>query len=330
MSETAFLSNVRAKMKTEHKRHLETNWLADQLGKQIELVKPYGTHIAVGAAIVVALIVGYQWFSATNTATEGEAWFAYMKALNASAEPKPDDLSLVYETHKSTMAAAWAKLMLADSKLDSGNQHLFGDRFDSPPDRAKANADFAEARDLYRELLKDNQVQNSPMLMQRATLGLAQVYESRNELNKARDNYKKLLKDWPDGLYQSVAEKRLASLERESTKQFYDKLARYEPKIPEPSGPGVPGKKPEFKLPDFLNTPKEQPDTGDGETPTAPDLLPSLPSPEKDLPDKPDAGDKPAPTKNKPALDSSSEKPAENKPETKGKPPAAPDAKSKE
>lgn len=242
-------------MKTDRKQHkhqLETNWLANFLGEQIESVKPIGVQVGIVAGVILVAFVGYQLWSSTSQQSQTEAWQAYLRATAGTADVEPDVLNTVSSQHKGTMAAAWAKLRLADDKLNSGVAKLLGDELASGPNPSAAAADFSDARDLYQEVADSETAQSSDLIQQRATLGLARAYESMGDgtsLEKARELYKKITTAFPDGLYAQEAERRLEDLQRDSTKRFYDKLTAYEP--PQATGPGTPGVRPsdEFHFP---------------------------------------------------------------------------------
>jgi tetratricopeptide (TPR) repeat protein len=138
---------------------------------------------------------------------------------------------------------------LADTQLAKGVEALF-------KDRAAARKALEESIDDYRAVLQA--APPGSLLAERATFGLASAYESKDELDNARQHYRELLDRWPDGAFSGLAKDRLADLDRKTTKEFYDWFARQSPKPEPPQGPGVPGEKPPFdlsKVPDHIFEP---------------------------------------------------------------------------
>jgi hypothetical protein len=178
--------------------------------------------------------------------------------------------------------------------------------------------------------LAARQAAHEPLMEQRATLGLARVYESLVKLDKAKEEYQRLKDKWPNGLYASVAAQRLEDLNQLATKEFYDWFAEYEPKSPAAGGLGTPGIKPPFEVPedpDFGSL-KQTPDSSSSQdtSPAKPGetdikLTPPLLGNQKDKPSQGEPEKDDAPKKSQPD-DAASKPAASEKPSNPETPPS--------
>lgn len=227
-------------MKTERRHELAKNDLADWLGARIETLRPYSGAISASvlaaAVLVFAAVVWYQ----KREATASQAWEDYFSALE---QPDPNKgferLERVAEEHAADSAALWSRLSLADTQLGKGVDDLF-------KDRTAARKALDDAIDHYRAVVE--KAPSDSLLAERATFGLAEAYESKNDLEPAREQYRAVLANWPEGAFSSMAKSRLADLDRKSTKDFYDWFAKQAPVNKLPKGPGTTGEKPPFDL----------------------------------------------------------------------------------
>jgi len=263
-------------MKSERRHELEQNELATWLAETAETIKPY-TNIILAVALVGVLAAAiYAWFSRQSRA---EAAKASASLVSASVF----DLEKLQETvdkYPRTSAGQLAAVTLGDYYLAVGCAAVLDDR-------AMANQNLGKAIDLYKQALDHAR---DPLLRERATLGLARAYETRGELAQAMSFYEKVLEHWPKGAYSALAANRLRDIQRRSTREFYDRLASYEPKGRFIEGAGLPTDKPAFD-PNSLredgpvfNTPgsklslpeKEQPgDASEGQKPSKPEMPPT-------------------------------------------------------
>lgn len=224
-------------MKTERRHELATNDLADWLGDKIEELKPYSTAIWGTILAVVAVIFAFIYWSRNSEARLERTWDSY---FNASRENAPEDLKSVAETYPEAPAGLWARLTLADMRLTSGVDALFNDH------QASQEA-LKEAIEAYEFVIKH--APSDSLLVERATFGLGEAYESQNELDKARTQYETVEKNWPGGAFSTQAKQRLNDLNKPATKQFYDWFAKQEPRKKPATGSGLSlptGDKPAF------------------------------------------------------------------------------------
>ena len=222
-------------MKTGRRHELQTNVLADSLAHWIEAAKPYGR---AALATVIALAAGlFAWgyYSTQSTHRQAEGWDEYFDAMN-TRDPR-EGLSDLVERYAGTSVGHWARIVLADLQLDDGTNRLF-------VDKAGGREELQKTIEAYQAILIES---NEPMLLQRATFGLARAREALGkDLAKAREEYRSIAQKWPDSPFAAPAEARARDLDRVDTKDFYDWFAKYEPPRPMSREPGTPGVRPEF------------------------------------------------------------------------------------
>jgi hypothetical protein len=216
-------------MKTERRHELATNELADWLGDVIERIKPYSTAITGTALACVVLMAAYFFWSRQSSAKVVESWGRYFAALDEGNTGSAELLKNVADEFASTPAGQWSRLSLADSMLGTGVQELFDDR-----DAADESLKGAEAG--YTSVIEH--APPDSLLTERATFGLAETYESLGKVDDARKLYQTVQDRWPQGAFAGQAASRIADLDRDSTKEFYDWFAAQHPKPKATSGVG--------------------------------------------------------------------------------------------
>ena len=286
-------------MKSDRRHELQHNQLADTLGEVVQKTKPYARLIGGLVVLLIVLGVAYAYVSGKGGQRVASGWDEYFEALESEDR---DRLTEVAEKYAGTSVAAWARVVAADMALSQGC--------------ASALSNKTQARDLLRQAVNNYQTvlgeAGDDTLKQRALFGLARGHESLatlEDLNKARDDYKKLVEDWPQGVYAEAAKERLKDLERRSTKEFYDWFAKHEP----PAKTGLSGKRPDF-LENSLDQDIKLPSAIDDLKLDGPALEGEKKSDDLELPDEPSldikGDDKPAPP-----ADANSDDPANEKPE---------------
>ena len=179
-------------MKTDRRHELQTNELADWMGKLIEGAKPYVRLIVGGVGLVLILSGMYLYSSQQKNTQQIEGWNEYYVEREAALAmrdngivpggwdrtnlEKLEDLATRY---KDTKVGRWAKLTVAEIEQDNGNREIWDDRSES-------RKLLDEADDRYNEVLNTAE---HPFLKQRAILGLAQAFEARNDLLEAKKQY---------------------------------------------------------------------------------------------------------------------------------------------
>ena len=236
-------------MKSERRHELQHNDLLTWVNGIVESVKPYSTLILLLLVAVTVVGGGWRWWSRRAAAESAYAWDDLFNAMNSRS---PADVNEVAELRPGSNVAQWAAVVAGDMYLSVGCQELF-------QSKATAAQELRKAVDSYLSVLKESR---SSVLRQRATFGLARAYESlagtrqsEGELDKAIQHYGEVIENWPDGAYAEAARRRLEDLERQSTKEFYDKLALHDPQPAYSDQPG-PGRDPLKFDPDMLDAGK--------------------------------------------------------------------------
>lgn len=203
-------------MKTERRHELQTNTLATNLANWIDTVRPYSRAILAVAVAAGVLLFAWYYLSAQSGRRAADGWNEYFTAMGG--RDPVDALNDVSERYAGSMVGEWATISLADVELDDGTNRLLITKIDG---RDRLN----DAVRRYQALLVETR---QPLIRQRATYGLARAYEALGELTKARDEYQKIAKEWPGCAYVDAAEARAAALDKLTTKEFYDWMAKYE------------------------------------------------------------------------------------------------------
>ncbi|HUY88091.1 MAG TPA: tetratricopeptide repeat protein [Pirellulales bacterium] len=221
-------------MKTERRHELATNDLADWIGDKLEELKPYSTAIWATVLAAIVLVFAAIYWSRKSEAKLEQGWDQYFQART---QETVDELRDLADANPKSPAGLWARATLGDRRLSEGVNLLF-------EDRAEGQQALTDAVEAYEYVL-----QNAPsgsLLAERATFGLGEAFESQNELDQARAQYEALQSKWPGGAFSAEAERRLADLDRATTKSFYDWFAKQEPKRKPAASKLMPDKTPDF------------------------------------------------------------------------------------
>ncbi len=290
-------------MKTDRRHELQTNVLADWIGKHLQQVQGYSKTILAVILLVIAAAIAGTFLAQNQSAQSQASWNQFFQAFG---ERDPEALEIVAATNQGTTAGLWARLAEADLKLAEGIGDLYTNR-----DNAKQN--LAEAE---RNYLAVDLPGTSTLLRERAWFGLGQVYESLAELDKAKQYYGKLVSSSPESALGKEAKLRSDALSDPSMAKWYNWFANQTPRPP-----AIPGMSGGFGLP---NDPRELDRISDRPDLSFPEFPPANPQPEATAPaddsavpgpdlNSPAPADAPEPTESpeKPATPAASEAPAE-------------------
>src|ERR1700722_3226894 len=127
-------------MKTERRHELETNQLADSLGRWADAVRPYRNSIL---GVILALVVGAAVYLVPQRRTAAETASAWDEYFAAIGRARPDRLKLedLGEAHAGTPVGWWSLCMAGDLGLDEGSNLLFRDTL-LASDIMRAAADY--------------------------------------------------------------------------------------------------------------------------------------------------------------------------------------------
>lgn len=222
-------------MKSERRHELEKNALLEWLVQFGKDVQPYQNHALLAVILVALGVVVWVWWSGAEATQSAAAWDSFHQAVMTR---NPSEFERVAEEFPNSEAAKWATVMASDAHLDTGCNQLFSNK-------ASANEELRRAIDGYKQVLD---MATDPVLRERATYGLARAQEALGDLDQAAETYQSLVRTWPEGAYAPAGKQRLESLDKPSTREFYDKFAAYDPKPAYSDEPGTPGEKPAFDL----------------------------------------------------------------------------------
>jgi hypothetical protein len=223
-------------MKAQHRHELQTNQLALWLETAVERLKPYARAI-IGVLVAVAIVLAvYAYLGMVERRTEMAAADQLIAALDS---PGPRELQNTMDEYRGTQPATIAQLVLAERMLDDGTNALFSNRQAGRESLFKAAEAFATVE-------KES---HDPMLRGWALYGLSRSHEAMGDLDRARDDFQRLVKEYPEGSLTDAARAHLNRLNQPAIKEFYDWFAKQEPRPPAAENePGVPGLKPSFNL----------------------------------------------------------------------------------
>lgn len=247
-------------MKSQRKHELQTNELADYLGRFIEQAKPHARLIGYGAAGVVALIVLLIVVpairgNAPSGADLGAA--AFNQAIGSNeAQPLRDFL----KDNATAAQAPAARLMLAGRILGevvAGLKTAPGEDV-----KAKSAALLTEAKDLYEQAAKS--AESEPA----ARVGLALVTAQQGDIEKARAALQEVVQKWPQSIAASQARIHSEQLASYQPVAFSDEPLEKTEVKPEAEPVVKPAAKPEAKA---ETKPEAKPETPNpAEAPKAP------------------------------------------------------------
>lgn len=218
-------------MKSQHRHELETNWLAHHTAIWLEKLQPYNALI-VGGLIVAAIgLFAFSFFSGETAARQAEAWNSYNDAV-MSGSPNLELLRKSAGEYPDSPMQEFADITWADGELYRASVLYIHNRLASDESANRAMS-------TYQSLLSETE---DALIRSRAHFGLARIYELRNELDKAIEEYGKV-----EGGFKLIADERVKQLGKPATQEVYAWLATAQgPTSSAPSGPGTPGLSPRF------------------------------------------------------------------------------------
>ena len=204
-------------MKAEQRKALVTNSLAQEIGKVVEGVKKGPSRSSVVYLVLILLAVvgffSFRYWSRSWEQTESERWVRFDEILF------PDQLDAFAKDDKlaDKPQARLARFKEARHKLGQGLSDLGAN-----PSRAQES--LRAGTDLYEELAKSSS--RVDLLNQEALWGAAKGNEALNELDKARDYYKRLADEYSTSALGKDAAKQLARLNSDKGKADLTNLSK--------------------------------------------------------------------------------------------------------
>jgi hypothetical protein len=221
-------------MKAEHRKELQTNVLADRLGRMYETVKSgsssnSGLIWAVIAVVAVGSVIAWKYYDSKTSKTRSALW---TKLDGAVSNADIKDLDQIASDNRGTLPARVARFQVARLLLQQGMDNL-----GSESRRADALEKIEQARAAYLELIPLSS--DAPVLAQEAMMGAAKAEETlmgvpkadnpseyRGTLERAIELYQQLAKAYPESFQGKAAEKRVKELQEKGTQiqNFYIEL----------------------------------------------------------------------------------------------------------
>ena len=233
-------------MKSKRKHDLQTNELADWIGRVILRLKPHARILGWGSLVVLLAVFVFFVLPKIEGGYGAETVSAAVfNRAQRSFEAEP--LREFLRTYPDSPQAPTARLMLADRVLRESAAGGAGGESADP--QAKREKRLAEARDLYTKVAETDDARR-PM----ARVGLALVLLEEGRLDEGRTALEDVRREWPQSVAAAKAKAHLESLAGYEPTAFSDEpLEKPEkPKEPDEGGgeakPGEP-KAPETKPP---------------------------------------------------------------------------------
>jgi hypothetical protein len=219
-------------MKAEHRKELQTNVLADRMGRLVQGMKTGSRPTSVGMWILTVTVVGIlvAWYFARGSMSrQSAAWVRF----NAAASD-PNSLRNLALENPGTLPARTARFQRARLLLRDGLAGVYGQ------DRPSALVSLEDAAKLYGELIPE--CTGNALLQQEALMGAAKAEEARligiskkedadkfeAQFNRALALYERLAREYPQSYLGEAAQRHAQELteNRDKVLDFYAELNR--------------------------------------------------------------------------------------------------------
>ncbi len=220
-------------MKSERRHELETNDLADWLGHTVSTLQPYFKTVLAAALLLIAVLLGRSMLASSSQRQNDESWSAFFASRTLQSAEAMRDVAKQFPRAKAT---PWALQLAGEFGLREGIEKLL-------VDRDKAKEILTQSAEDYRLAIEKA---SDEAVRKRATLGLAQVYETLGDFEQATTQYQKVVAEWPGDPLAELAQRRGDFIERKDTLAFADwfKQQKMDP-TPPPSATDLNVKPPE-------------------------------------------------------------------------------------
>jgi len=220
-------------MKSDRRHELQTNELANWIGRQYERHQGHLPTVLWGALAIVAVIVLIGvWGSRSSNSVAG-AWEEFYQVGNADPKVRSKRLEALVEKYHDTEIALWARLDLADQLCYDGHAKL-------DFEREAAKTYLSKAQKNYALVLQDPKA--LPEMIRRAALAEARCWELMGDRENAIETYKAVAKRFANIQPELSADaaSRASELEQPEAADFYKWLADYTPPVSRlPNLPGM-------------------------------------------------------------------------------------------
>jgi len=227
-------------MKSTRRHELQTNELADALGRAIERLRPHGRSLAYGGGVLLVLLFLLVILPAIRGGpAAADVVAATFHAAQASGQTQP--LRDVLKDHPEAGQAPAARLLLAERLLAeavAGTKPALG----GGDPKARAATLVAEARDLYERAAQGGGA-SEPM----ARVGLALVAVQQGDVEKGRAALQEVVEKWPMSVAAARARVHVEVLANYQPVAFSDEPLETEKPEEKPAPPPAPTKPDEAK-----------------------------------------------------------------------------------
>lgn len=237
-------------MKAEHRKELETNLLADRMGRMVQRVKggpqKKTVLLAVCALVVVVAILLVLRSRSENKAENSLLWMYVEDGAGPYVQKIISEPEYAQTTQCKVVKFHLAKLRLWDEGLKLMG-HSSAEAFKRIDIAAKIYESLAEE-------CKDDPVFEPEALFALAVIEETQTLRSQDKLDSAKAKYKELADKYPDSAYGKLAKKQAENLEahRPDVLNLYQELQisfnvtddrprpKFAPQQPDPTPPPLP------------------------------------------------------------------------------------------
>lgn len=200
-------------MKTEERHRLQQNSLADILTRIVQRIQPLLGYVGAALIILAVVMFGSKLLRQSRVRQLGSGWREYEAAIRAS---DPEGLRQVAEAMRNTAIAPRALQAAGMLAMEDAVRRLLTDREGAMETLSQAEEDLQSALNLQRR---------DPILRSQILLALAQVYESKNELDKAEEQYRQVVENADGHPYAALAADRMKFLNLKDTREFAEWFA---------------------------------------------------------------------------------------------------------
>ncbi len=207
-------------MKSERRHDLSENYLAKWIASTFEKIAPYQN--AIYWSIITVLVVICLVMVWTNYVgmSQAKAWSDYLPDLNTFDVEKLEALT---DKYTSGDVAVRIRLSVGEILSAEGCQLIFSNREEAPGKLEKALGFFLAAEGMVSD--NNDLAEQVAFGMAVTHEGLAAVRTGQGDLDSAKECYEKIVTRWPNGVYSQSAKKKLAYLQSDAAKRFYDYFA---------------------------------------------------------------------------------------------------------
>jgi hypothetical protein len=219
-------------MKAEHRKELQTNFLADRMGRLMQGMKagPQSSGSVV-IWVLTALTIGtiVAWYAASANSNRSPLWVRFEED---SAQHDLEGLRSLANANPGTLPARAARMQRARISLQEGLASLYSSQRESAVSQVK------QAKQLYADLAQE--CTDDPILAPQALMGAAKAEEalagipmsddseSLGSVDKALEYYHRLTKNYPNSFLVKAAQERIDNLEksRDDADKFYQEMRK--------------------------------------------------------------------------------------------------------